>query len=461
MDLLDHKKRVLDERDHRPMRLDGPTEAVDALQVLATRRREIPLSLVTERPLRKSPRMPWKIKARLREEVLGQIGEQLRESRRRAFRGHVAVDLELILPRGRHEAEMAPVVKEYLDVLSGPVYSDDAIIDHLMVTCSYADETVAKVLVRCIPVDLFAVRFDRSFRVADELGLHDPDARWATLPWGFQGFDHHDKEMLRYEEGVLAEVDRLDADEQAAFDEDEDEDFFPEVSEVYSELADPQLRETLGPELEKNIGLAIGRQLTDQGFDSRDRPGRPPGWLEQVVAGDFADIVHLPASHPGCFALPPPPERETEAGKLSWDRILRNWFSSKAGRPAHWGLALFGEPLVLDIAVRGGAAPRHDLDNLAHRVGAAFRAAYPAAGRLGGYRVYRVGRGDAEVRVRVLPAARLALLRRALDEAQELIIAERRERGRGLTRSVIAEPPLARTRDSFAALLRPPASRSS
>jgi hypothetical protein len=354
---------------------------------------------------------------------------------------------------------MAPVVKEYLDVLSGPVYSDDAIIDHLMVTCSYTDEEVAKVLVRCLPVDLFAARFDRSFRVGEELGLHDPDAHPSTLLWGLKGFDHHDDEVLRYEEGVLAEVDRLDADEHAALEEDE-EDFFPDVSEANRELADPQLRETLGPELEENIGLMIGRKLTDQGFDSRDRPGRRPGWLEEVVAGDLADVVRLPAGHPGCFTLPAPPERETEEGKLPWDRLLRNWFGSKAGRPSHWGLALFGEPLVLDIAVRGGAGPRHDLDNLAHRVGAAFRDVYPAAGRLGGYRVYRVGRGDAEVRVRVLPAARFELLRRALDEAQDLILSERRERGRGLTPSGSSDSLLVRVGDSYRVPSRSAARRS-
>lgn len=42
---------------------------------------------------------------------------------------------------------MVPVVKGYLDVLSDAVYSDDAIIDHLTVTCSYTDEEVVKVLV--------------------------------------------------------------------------------------------------------------------------------------------------------------------------------------------------------------------------------------------------------------------------------------------------------------------------
>ena len=82
------------------MRLKGKTEAADALQVLATRRRELPLSLITERPLRKALRMPRKTKTTLREEVRGQIDEQLRKRRRRAFRGRVAVDLELLRQSG-------------------------------------------------------------------------------------------------------------------------------------------------------------------------------------------------------------------------------------------------------------------------------------------------------------------------------------------------------------------------
>jgi Holliday junction resolvase RusA-like endonuclease len=413
------------------MRISGETEALDALQVLAARRREIPLTLVTERPLRKSRKMSKKAKETLRREVLDQVETQLRRRRRRAFRGRVAVDLELRLPRGRYEAEMRSVVKEYLDVLSGSLYGDDAVIDHLTVSCSYADGP-ARVKARCQPVGLFAASFDRSFRLGPELGLHDPDAHPRTLPWGLRGFDHHDEEVLRYEEGVVAELDRLDAEEEAAFEEDEDADFFPEVSEGSREFADPDLRKRLGAELEDSIGLAIGAKLTHQGFDSCDRPGPPPGWLDEVIAGDLGDVDRLPSEHPGCFLLPPPPEAETGAGGPRWDDAVRSCFRARAGRPWRWASAIFGEPLVLDIAVRAGAAPRHDLDNLAHRVGAAFRGAYPAVGRLGGYRVYRVEGGEAEVCVRVVPAARLALLRRAWDEAQELLLTERAERGRGI-----------------------------
>jgi hypothetical protein len=413
------------------MRISGENEAYDVLQVLAARRREIPLTLVTERPLRKSKTMSKKDKESLRREVLGQIEAQLRHRRRKAFRGRVAVDLELRLPTGRFEAEMRSVVKEYLDVLGGSLYSDDAVIDHLTVVCSYADGPAA-VRARCQPVGLFAASFDRSFRLGPELELHDPDAHPRTLPWGLRGFDHHDEEVLRYEEGVLEELDRLDGEEEAAFEEDEDADFFPDLSEGSREFADPDLRKRLGAELEDSIGLAVGAKLTQQGFDSRDRPGPSPSWLDEVLAGDLGDIERLPSDHPGCFVIPPPPEVETGPDGLRWDDAVRGSFRARAGRPWRWALATFGEPLVLDIAVRGGGAPRHDLDNLAHRVAAAFRGSYPAVGRLGGYRVYRVDEGDPAVCVRVLPAARLALLRRAWDEAQELLLAERAERARGV-----------------------------
>jgi Holliday junction resolvase RusA-like endonuclease len=336
------------------MRISGETEAFDALQVLAARRREIPLTLITNRPLRKSKKMPKRHKEALRREVAGQIEAQLRANRRRPFRGRVAVDLELGLPVGRYEAEQRHVVKEYLDLLTGSVYSDDAVIDHLTVSSSYR-EGPAEVTVRCHPVDLFAAGFDRSFRLGPELGLHDPDAHPRTVPWGLRTFDRHDEENLRYEESLLEEIDRLDGEEEDAHEDDDDADFYPDISEVNRELADPDLRRRVGANLEENIGLAIGARLTDQGFDSHDRPGPPPAWLEEVAAGDLGDIEHLPRDHPGCFLLPVPPETGTKAGKPDWDETLRRCFRARAGRPWRWGSARFGEPLILDVAVRGGA----------------------------------------------------------------------------------------------------------
>lgn len=414
------------------MRLSGESEARDALQVLASRRRELPLTLETDRPLRKSKRMPRRERERLQREVLEQISHQLKGRRRRAFRGHVAVDLELRLPAGRHGAGIAPVVKAYLDVLGESAFYDDSVIDHLIVSCVRSPGAGATARIRCHPVNLFAASFDRSFRVAPELGLHDPDAHPSTQPWGLRGFDRYDEEALGYEEGVLAVIERLDAEEEQAFEEDEDEDFYPEVGESDRELADPQLRESLGPELRRNIGHAIGRKLTNQGFDSRDRPGPPPGWLEEVIANDLGDVEHQSTAHPGCFTLPPPPEGRRKDGEPTWDLAVRRTFFARYGAPWEWGRALFGEPLALDIAVCGGVAPSHDLDNLAHRVMAAFsdvfRAAFPS---MGGYRVYRVAQGMPEVRVRGIPVIRLQLLRDSLGQAEELILAERAERSRG------------------------------
>ncbi|HEX6666527.1 MAG TPA: hypothetical protein VF081_08035 [Solirubrobacterales bacterium] len=412
------------------MRLSSETETLDALQVLAARRRELPLTIVTSRPLRKTKRTSKRVREALRSEVLGQIDAQLKERRRRAFRGRVAVDLELQLPEGRYGAEMGPVVKGYLDVLVGSVYSDDAVVDHLTVSCSHAPGGTT-VKVRCQPVDLFAASFDRSFRVAPELGLHNPESHPATLPWGLKGFDRYEQESLAYEEGILGEIHRLNAEEELAFEEDEDADFFPDVCEADRELADPQLRESLGPDLEKTIGYATGRRLTDQGFDSRDRPGAPPDWLDEVLANDLGEVRRLPEAHPGCFTLPAPQERKRRLGESSWDWEARKCFVSRSGSPWYWRRALFAEPLVLDISVRGGSAPRHDLDNLARRVSAAFCGVFPAADPLGGYRVYRVREGAPEVRVRVIPSIRLKLLRQAWERAEKLVLDERAERRRG------------------------------
>lgn len=68
--------------------------------------------------------MPRRERRKLHGEVLAQVNEQLEGQRRNAFRGHVAVDLELELPIGRHAAKVAPVVKGYLDVLGESAFYD-------------------------------------------------------------------------------------------------------------------------------------------------------------------------------------------------------------------------------------------------------------------------------------------------------------------------------------------------
>jgi hypothetical protein len=367
----------------------------------------------------------------LRQELLAQVEEQMRQKSRRAFRGPVAVDLSLALPSGYEDTGLKTLVKAYLDVLGESAFFDDAKVEHLIVSRSVSTSEKAEIAVNCLPLTVFAASFDRSFRVAAELALTDPDTHRTTKPWGLHRFDRHDEEVLTYEEGILRRIEEVDAAEQEAFEEDEDATFFPHLSESDCELGDRQLRESLGPELAQSISLAIGRKLTDQGFDSHDRPGSPPGWLEEVVTRDLADVEHLSAEHPGCFTLPAPPQSKRATGDPSWTHEVMRAFAYRFGSPWRWGWATFGEPLVLDIAVRGGAAASNDLDNLAHQVVAAFIDVFKAGKpEIDGYRAYRVSRGTPELRVRVVPAIRLRLLRRSIDQAHDLIFAERRERSR-------------------------------
>ena len=414
------------------MRLSSRTETKDALEAMAARRRELPLRLVSDRPLRKpSGRTQTLHMGLLRQELLVQVEEQMSQQNRRAFRGRVAVDLSLALPSGYENTGLKTLAKAYLDVLGESAFFDDAKVEHIIVSRAVSSGEKAEIAATCLPVAVFAASFDRSFRVAPELALTDPDQHRTTRPWGLHGFDSHDEEILAYEEGILRRIEEIDAAEQEALEEDEDASFFPDLSESDRELGDPQLRESLGPELSQSVSLAIGRKLTDQGFDSRDRPGPPPGWLEEVFANDLGDVEKLSAEHPGCFTLPAPPQSKRAAGAPSWTHEVMKAFASRFGSPWRWGWATFGEPLALDIAIRGGAAASNDLDNLAHQVIASFANVFkigkPA---FAGYRAYRVSRGTPELRVRVIPAIRLQLLRRSIDQAHDLILAERRERSR-------------------------------
>lgn len=87
--------------------------------------------------------------------------------------------------------------------------------------------------------------------------------------------------------------------------------------------------------------------------------------------------------------------------------------------------------MALDIALRGGAAPRRDVDNLGRDVIRAFSKIFDGSKPdLAAYRVYRQGWPDPDVRVRLMPAVRLAVLAAAMDRARRVLIAERADRMR-------------------------------
>jgi hypothetical protein len=414
------------------MRLNADSEAEDALQAMAARRRELPLLLVSEQPLRKPKgRKQVRAMALLRDELLAQIDRQMRRARRRAFRGEVAVEISLAHSRERSDTGLKPMVKAYLDVLGESAFFDDAKVEHLITQRSLSRSDKTEVTIRCLPLSVFAANFDRSFRVDGELALIDPDAHPQTVPWGLRHFDEHDRWQLGYTRGILATVEELDRAEEEAFARGEEDEFYPEVSDSNRELTDPQLRESLGPELRENIARSLGSMLTDQGFDARDRPGPPPGWLEEVVADDLGEVERLSTDHPGCFSLPLPPQRPRGGDEPEWSLELARGFYSRYSSPWEWGTARFGGALALDIGLRGGAGTQNDIDNVAHKVIGAFQQVFvKSVPNVSGYRAYKLSSGDPELRVRVLPAIRLQLLQRSLDQARELVLAERAERRR-------------------------------
>lgn len=410
------------------VRLSTEIEHTDFLNVLAAQRRELRLTMATGRPLRHPKTATHRRQfAPLRAQVARQIDLQLDARGRRAFRGRIAVELLLGVPgSGRHDAGLPPLVKAYLDLLKGPVVFDDARIDHLLVLRQpvAGDRTV--VLARCLPLSIHAAEYDRAFRLLSELGTipAEPprflDGRPVDRIWGLDRFDRYAREVTDEEERVLALIDELDCehDEQLADDPDSDVDL--DIPRGFEEFADPEVRADAREHLLRATGLACGEELTDQGFDARDRPGKPPVWLEEARAQHGADLLELDDDAPGCFVLPAPPERSAAAGGANWARMIAGVFSQRAGwRP--WRQARFGGPLALDIAFRGSAGRHSDLDNAARRVLREFERAFAAnAPQVGGYRVYRRPAPIDDVRVRVLPAVRLELLSRAMDDARAL-----------------------------------------
>jgi hypothetical protein len=409
------------------VRLTDQAEHADFLNVLAAERRELALTISTGTPLRKSRNSKQARRvARLREHARSQIDEQLDAVVRRRFRGHIAVELRLSVPDSRrHDAGLGPLVKAYLDLLKGPVVFDDALVDHLLVLRVPSDGVATVVNARCLPVSIFAADYDRAFRRLEELTLPEPEPRFldgalVKRTWGLDRFDRGALELHGYDEQVLALIKELDLEEEEQLAEDPDGDVDLDVSGSLAELIDPEVRVGARSHLERSVAYGRGDLVSDQGFDARDRPGTSPSWLAGARTRDAADVVELDDTSPGCFVLPAPPERSRLAGRPDWSVLITAVFAKRAFVPP-WAGARFGGPIALDIALRGRAAAHMDIDNAAHHVVRAFiRGLGPTEPTVSGYRVYRQPSRFDDVRVRVLPAARIELLAQAMRDAREL-----------------------------------------
>jgi hypothetical protein len=415
------------------VRFSAETERADFLNVLAAERRELRLTMTTDRPLRqgRSPSRRRQLEA-YRATVARQIDFQLDARGRRAFRGRIAVELRLGVPRGgRDDAGLPALVKAYLDVLKGPVVFDDSTVDHLLVLRQPAETERTVVFARCLPLAIFAAEYDRAFRLLSELETL-PDERQARFvnfapvdwTWGLDHYDQDSRDINADDEFVLSVIDGIDRQEAELLDDDPDADLRSAdfgIPDRLEELIDPSTRDYWRDFLREKTGLARGEELTDLGFDARDRPGTAPAWLEQAQALDAADLLELSDQAPGCFILPSPPTRPTPPERPDWADLVCGVFAERASTEP-WRRARFGGPVALDIALRGNAGRHLDVDNLAHRVLREFERAFGThMPQIGGYRVYRRPAASNDVRVRVLPAVRLGLLSRVLDDAHALV----------------------------------------
>jgi Holliday junction resolvase RusA-like endonuclease len=424
------------------VRLTSGSELNDSLNVLAADQRELSFSLSAGRPLRKSStRKQSKELVKLRESAATQLVRHMDAETRRAFRGRVSVQMDIRLPKGRHDAGLPAMVKNYLDLLTSRVIPDDSRIAHLLVLRGQpADQ--AQVTIRCLPVSLFTADYDRAHWVLGEAGANPilaPDFERAHAPyrdgapnpdrspWGLTPFDNDQLEMLTYDQEVLSVIEDLDAQEAGQLEEDPDGIALLDPLPGYAELEDPQVRDAMRPTLEQSIGHALGAMLTDHGFDARDRPGASPSWLAEIDDPHEVEIVQLPDGGPGCFILPDSAIREAPRDERPWLEQIEDQLRSRLNNMP-WCQALFGGPLVLDIALRGHAAKR-DIDNAAHDVLRAFTKVLDRHGAgFIGYRVYRQAWPADDLRVRLMPATRLQALARAIDRARE--VRRREPRGR-------------------------------
>lgn len=148
----------------------------------------------------------------------GQIREQMRKQRRRAFRGDVSVELS-ISALGISAPPAAPKsVKRYLDAMSGLVYRDDRQVAHLSVQRLAEDdprwressresrERSPSVMISVVPLRLYVADYDRAFRLHDEIEFdYDYDDRregqelWAN---GWTMVDDAHLDRLRENEAL-------------------------------------------------------------------------------------------------------------------------------------------------------------------------------------------------------------------------------------------------------------------
>jgi hypothetical protein len=409
------------------VRTTPAAERRDTLRALEAGRRSLPLTAKLDDLARKArSRAGQARQAELRQALRGQVESQLAERSRCSFRGPVAVKLEVDVPASMAAPPgLRAVCKDHLDLLSGLVYEDDHLIEHLSVHRRVTARVQPQVRFEVLPVRLFTAAYDLAIKLADELptaaSRPDQPPRWGG------SFGGVDRELLAYDEGVLATLEDMQALAEE-LEEDDDLYAYEFPAEMLDAFADWETRVSHIEQLRASIATARGRRLVDQRMDYFDRPGELPMLEAELNDLDRAvEVVRSADAGPGCFVLPPPPRR---SGELDWPLEARRVMAGQ--RVADRMIEVrFGGALGLDVALGHDAGERPDLDNLAYQAVAAFEEVYAPheRGLVQSFRAY-TQRGHRRVRLRVLPRERLELLDATLVEARALQLEEAASRHR-------------------------------
>lgn len=287
----------------------------------------------------------------------GTVRDGLTAVSRRRFRGQAAVHLELSGVSMSQSDRARRTVKAILDSLQGPLYADD--------------REVALLDVRFRPGPLRAKigacaqgRYTDAFDILGGASRHrqegpdyddQGDDLFGPNPWAWNW------DSIR-EEHDLEVVEEHLADWQSGFLSGED-------NELRARMIEFNGREV------REMRLA---RLLSEPFLPADRPG------ELTVQGKLS-LDQSPFPRATRLHLPAPATGRTG----SWTAIAAGAVADHFSRWPWVSELLAGAPMMLDIAIGRNGWECFDVDNLAHRVTAALRAAAPRLGTPGSYRVYR------------------------------------------------------------------------
>lgn len=399
------------------------------LDALDAERRRLRLNLVSDDLFRKGSNPGQRRRMRkLAPELRNQALVQMLANSRRAFRGEVAVEIDLHAVRVEQPPASPPAVKAYLDLLEGIAYPNDEVVSYLRVTRHAGDNpwfrregdnfdllygprpriphgpeghVEAQVLIQ--PLRTYVSDFDRVFRLREEV-FGD---RWDTgdepgAEFFSEQFDHG-ADSFRMDD--LLEEERDDQAGRGVYS------FGAEFGERLRRMRKAELRA-----LRRKLLLGLGP-------DSMDRPGPPSAYTQWLwgLSPELKTAQTEALRGPGRFILTLPP---TTPGGEAWRETVRRTMTS---HHSGWRIldALQGTALAVDIAVRGVTRSPRDLDNLARDVVGPFEEVFCGGerGAVASYRVYRADLGPPGVAVHVIADKRLESLEKAIDGARHWILA--------------------------------------